>query len=53
MSEECETSLQIHQPYAHYIFDAYLYHPSATCFGVFHTIFRENYVCLLRTIWCV
>lgn len=50
MSEACETSLEKHQPNAHYIFDTYLYGTSATCFVVFHTIFRENYDCLLRTI---
>ena len=37
-----QTPLQIHQPNAQYIYNTYLYHALPTCFGVPHTIFREN-----------
>ena len=36
-------SLQLHRLNAHFIFDTYLYHTSAACFDVSHTIFRENW----------
>jgi hypothetical protein len=33
---------QLHQLTAHCLFFTYLYHTSATCFGVSHTVFREK-----------
>ena len=37
------TSLQLHQLNTHFLFVTHLYCVSPTCFGVSHTIFRENF----------
>jgi hypothetical protein len=36
------TSLQLHQLNTHFLFIIHLYRVSPVCFGVSHTIFREN-----------
>ena len=40
--QNCGTLLQLHHQNAHFVFITYLFHTSPTCFGVSHTILREN-----------
>ena len=43
-----QTSIELHQKNAHFVFNTYLYPGSSTCFGVSHTAFRENLVFLTQ-----